>query len=139
MGLLLSALFVLAPVLTTPAEKSKSVKAEFAMHQVEENLIYRTNRQRARHGLRPLAVDRRLIRSARRHTAWMTRSQSLQHTSQPVAENIAMGQRDSAEAIRSWMNSPGHRANMLSPSYTHIGVAAFTANDGTIFWCQQFQ
>ena len=36
------------------------------------------------------------------------------------------------------MNSSGHRANILSPSYSKIGVAAYTANDGTVYWCQQF-
>jgi uncharacterized protein YkwD len=55
-----------------------------------------------------------------------------------VAENIAMGQRSSTEAVQSWMSSPGHRANILDASYTRIGVSAYRTPDGTIFWCQQF-
>jgi uncharacterized protein YkwD len=105
---------------------------------VESKIIERTNAERTRHGLRPLAVDQTLIKSARRHAAWMTNQGVLRHTSLPVAENIAMGQRSSLEAVRDWMNSPGHRANILNPSHAKIGVAAYTAANGTVFWCQQF-
>jgi len=108
------------------------------LHPIEARVIERTNSQRVRHGLRPLRVDAHLVRSARRHTAWMTNSNSLTHTSQPVGENIAMGQSSSAEVINSWMNSSGHRANILNPGYTRIGVAAYVTRGGTIYWCQQF-
>jgi uncharacterized protein YkwD len=60
------------------------------------------------------------------------------HTSAAVAENIAMGQRNSAEVLNAWMNSSGHRANILNPGHTRIGVAAYTTPGGTIYWCQQF-
>ncbi len=83
-------------------------------------------------------VDRRLMRSARRHCAWMTNSRSMVHTSDAVAENIAMSQRSSEEVVNTWMNSSGHRANILNPGNTRIGVAAYTTPEGTIFWCQQF-
>jgi uncharacterized protein YkwD len=109
-----------------------------ALHPIEARVIERTNSQRTHHGLRPLSVDPWLLSSARRHAAWMTNSRSLTHTSQPVGENIAMGQSSSAEVITAWMNSSGHRANILNPGYTRIGVAAFAAPDGTIYWCQQF-
>jgi len=109
-----------------------------SLHPIEARVVERTNVQRARFGLRPLIVDTRLVRSARRHTAWMTNNRSLVHTNQPVAENIAMGQNSSGEVINSWMNSSGHRANILNPSYSRIGVAAYTAPNGTIYWCQQF-
>ena len=39
-----------------------------------------------------------------------------------VAENIAMGQNSAQEVMNAWMNSPGHRANILNGGYTHIGV-----------------
>jgi uncharacterized protein YkwD len=108
------------------------------MHPVEERIVEKTNAERRRHGLPPLEVDGHLVRSARRHTAWMTRSRTLQHTSAAVGENIAMGQQSSTEAVQSWMNSSGHRANILSSGYRKIGVAAYTASDGTVYWCQQF-
>jgi uncharacterized protein YkwD len=119
---------------TTPAKP-----AAFKLHAVEERVIEQTNAQRARHGLPPLIVDQRLVQSARAHTAWMTRSRRLRHTSRPVAENIAMGQQSAQEAVRSWMSSSGHRANILSRGHRRIGVSAYSTPDGTVFWTQQFE
>lgn len=116
----------------TPAEP-------VSLAAVERNIVEKTNRWRQRHGLRPLQIDLHLMKSARRHTGWMTRNRRLQHTSAPVAENIAWGQRNSDEALRSWMGSPGHRANILNPRYRKIGVAAYVASDGSVYWCQQFK
>jgi len=121
-----------------PTDQLLSKPGVVLMNPVEERIVEKTNAERRRHGLPPLEVDGHLVRSARRHTAWMTRSRSLQHTNAAVGENIAMGQQSSAEAVRSWMNSSGHRANILSSSYRKIGVAAYTATDGTVYWCQQF-
>jgi uncharacterized protein YkwD len=117
---------------------NKTATRKLVLHQVEQNVLDATNAQRARHGLPALVLDESLMESARRHCTWMTRNHTLTHTSAAVAENIAMGQRTSAEAVRDWMNSSGHRANILSPRHRRIGVAAFTARDGSIFWCQQF-
>jgi uncharacterized protein YkwD len=100
--------------------------------------VHYTNLERQRYGLKPLAIDQRLMTSARRHCAWMARSGSLVHTSAAVAENIAMGQRNSVEAVRDWMNSPGHRANMLNGGYRRVGAAAYTSPSGAVFWCLQF-
>jgi uncharacterized protein YkwD len=69
----------------------------------------------------------------------MTRNRSLSHTSAPVAENIAMGQTTAPEVLQSWMNSPGHRANILNASHTKIGISAYRTKSGTVFWCQQFR
>jgi uncharacterized protein YkwD len=106
--------------------------------EVEYEVYCKTNRQRARYGLPPLKLDGRLMNSARNHCRWMARRRVLQHTRANVAENIAMGQRSSGHALRSWMSSQGHRANILKRSYRRIGVAAYRASNGTIFWCQQF-
>ncbi len=106
--------------------------------EVEKQIVEQTNTQRARYGLPPLAVDRNLIQTARSHAAWMTNNRTLQHTTKPVGENIAMGQRSTDEAVGAWMASPGHRANILNNSYKRIGVAAYRTPDGTIYWCQQF-
>lgn len=110
----------------------------FELHPVEQAVIEQTNQQREARGLPPLEIEPELMQSARQHAGWMTRRRSLQHTSKPVAENIAMGQRTVGEVIRSWMNSPGHRANILNRAYRRIGVAAYSTPDGTVYWCQQF-
>jgi uncharacterized protein YkwD len=107
-----------------------------ALHPVEQNIIHYTNIERSRHGLPPLKLDTSLLQSARHHAAWMASAHSLQHTSAMVAENIAMGQSSSQQAVRDWMNSPGHRANILG-RYTRVGAAAYTSANGSIYWCLQ--
>jgi uncharacterized protein YkwD len=106
---------------------------------IEENIVYYTNFERARYGLPALEVDSDLMQSARQHATWMTLNQSMVHSGQPVAENIAMGQPHSQDVVRCWMNSSGHRANILNQGHQRIGVAAFRTPSGTIFWCQQFR
>jgi len=106
---------------------------------IEQNIIQYTNLERAKYGLQPLGVDEELMRTAREHCSWMARTHRMVHTTRPVAENIAMGQSHSSEAVRSWMNSSGHRANILNRGHDRIGVAAYRSSSGTIFWCQQFR
>ncbi len=106
---------------------------------IERSVVAATNANRAEYGLPPLEVDEDLMRSARRHCAWMTNNESMRHTSDPVAENIAMGQDSPESVLRTWMGSSGHRANILNGAFRRIGVAAYQTPRGVIFWCQQFQ
>jgi uncharacterized protein YkwD len=106
---------------------------------IEANIVSYTNDERARYGLPPLEVDKELMETAREHCSWMTVNRSMVHTRRPVAENIAMGQPTSNDVVRAWMNSSGHRANILNPGHLRIGVAAYRTENGTIFWCQQFR
>lgn len=106
---------------------------------IEANIVSYTNDERARYGLPPLQVDPQLMETAREQASWMTRSGRLTHTMRAVAENIAMGQPHSSDAVQAWMNSSGHRANILNAAHRLIGVAAFRTEGGTIFWCQQFR
>ncbi len=117
-------------------EEVQPVKVELIA--IEKNIIDQTNQERARYGLPTLEVSPELVESARRHATWMTLNRILRHTSAPVAENIAMGQRDSQEVVADWMRSPGHRANILNGRYRRIGAAAYRTPEGTIYWCQQF-
>lgn len=125
---------VARPIPSTVQSSAEEVK----LIAIERELADRTNAERVRYGLPPLLVDRRLMESARAHCAWMTHYYTLQHTRLPLAENIAMGQQTSDEAVRCWMSSPGHRANILNPRHRRLGVAAYRTPQGTIFWCQQF-
>jgi uncharacterized protein YkwD len=52
-----------------------------------------------------------------------------------AGENIAMGQRTPEEVVKAWMDSPGHRANILNNTYTHIGVGYV---EGKNVWTQMF-
>ena len=106
---------------------------------IEVNVISYTNAERAKYKLPPLEVDKDLMQSARDHCSWMTWNRIFTHNRRAVAENIAMGQANSNEAVRAWMNSSGHRANILNPNHRKIGVGAFRTENGTIYWCQQFR
>lgn len=52
-----------------------------------------------------------------------------------AGENIAMGQRTPEEVVNAWMNSSGHRQNILNPNFTHIGVG-YVENGN--YWTQMF-
>lgn len=145
---------VYKPVVTSPAPVTTTIRATPVSHPVnrtpnaaeahglggiESEIVAHTNAQRARYGLAPLSICPNLMGSARQHCQWMASANSLQHTHAAVAENIAMGQSSASEAMNSWMNSSGHRANILGGGYSTIGVAAFTSSSGQIFWCQQFR
>ncbi|MET7476081.1 CAP domain-containing protein [Streptomyces sp. NPDC005648] len=114
-----------------------------------------TNRERARAGLRPLATDPRLSTAAQAYSTDMAVRAFYSHTSpegtQPwdraaaagarhrsVGENIACGQRSPAEVVDGWMNSPGHRANILKPDFTHIGVGFAGGGPAGTYWTQLF-
>jgi uncharacterized protein YkwD len=105
---------------------------------IEANVVSYTNNERARYGLPPLQVSKNLMDSARNHCSWMTLTRNFTHSHQAVAENIAMGQPSSLDVVRTWMNSSGHRANILNPYHRFIGVGVYRTEGGTIYWCQQF-
>jgi uncharacterized protein YkwD len=119
-------------------ESVRPVRKLFKLLAIEKNIVRFTNERRKQYGLPPLEIDENLVESARNHAIWMASHRTLQHTSQPVAENIAMGYTSSPEVVEGWMNSAGHRANILSGGHSRIGIAAYEAHDGTIYWCQQF-
>lgn len=127
----------LAVVAAAIAVAASAQANEFPLHRAESNVIKRTNAERARYGLAPLKASKRLIQQARRHAQWMASSGNFRHGNDGVAENIAWGQGDSSEALGDWMNSSGHRANILG-GYTHMGAAWARGSDGRLYWVQQF-
>ncbi|UQI45123.1 CAP domain-containing protein [Streptomyces sp. HU2014] len=114
-----------------------------------------TNAERGAAGLRPLAADARLTTAAQGHSADMAGRGFYSHTTpeggepwdraaaagsahRGIGENIACGQRTPAEVVRGWMNSPGHRANILKPDFTHLGVGYATGGSAGTYWTQLF-
>ncbi|GEC06158.1 hypothetical protein SSP24_38130 [Streptomyces spinoverrucosus] len=119
------------------------------------DVIDLTNHERARAGLPPLAPDPVLTRAAQAHSADMVARDFYSHTapdgSQPwdraaaagstrrsIGENIACGQRSPTEVVTGWMNSPGHRANILKPGFTHIGIGFVGGGRAGTYWTQLF-
>lgn len=124
---------------TTPKQaKAPAAEVAFKLTETEQAMLDKTNAERTARGLVPLEIDPSLVESARQHANWMASMRTMRHTSKPVGENIAMGQNNSSEAVRTWMNSPPHRANILSGAWNRIGAAAYTCPEGRIYWCLQF-
>ena len=131
---------------TTTNSNSSSVS------QFEQQVITLTNAERAKEGLPALQADTTLMKSARAKSDDMAKNNYFSHTSptygspfdqmksfgisyKAAAENIAQGQKTPQEVVQAWMNSSGHRANIMNGSYTHIGVG-YSANGN--YWTQQF-
>lgn len=124
-----------------------------------QDVVNLTNQERAAAGLPPLASDPALMSAAQGHSQDMADHDFVSHTgsdgSTPyqrivragysplyvAAENIAAGYASPASVVAAWMASPGHRANILSPLYTHIGVGYVYEADDTFgpyhhYWTQ---
>ncbi|MUG65985.1 serine protease [Paenibacillus campinasensis] len=108
------------------------------------------NDERAKAGLSPLTVHDRLTTMAVDKAKDMSDNNYFSHTSPThgspfdmmkaygisyryAGENIAMGQRSAEEVMNAWMNSQGHRENILSPNFTMIGVGYYNG-----YWVQEF-
>ena len=122
---------------------------------LEDEVIRLVNIERARYGLPALEKNWRVADIARTKARDMIDNKYFAHNS-PVygspfnmmenfglkfssgAENIATGQKSAAEVMKAWMNSPGHRANILSRTVTEIGVGAAKAANGTLYFIQLF-
>jgi uncharacterized protein YkwD len=107
------------------------------MTEGEAQIVAETNAARAEAGLPELVVDCRLMGRARRHANRMATEGFFAHSS-GATENIASGQPHATAAVRTWLASPGHRANILSRRNTRIGVAGYVGRDGKTYWVQQF-
>ncbi|WP_088313263.1 CAP domain-containing protein [Bacillus cereus] len=129
-----------------PAEEAKSL-SEF-----EQRVVELTNAERAKQGLPALKIDTELSKVARIKSEDMQKNNYFDHNSPTygspfdmmkkfgisytsAGENIAQGQRTPEEVVQAWMNSAGHRANILNNGFTHIGVGYVESGN---YWTQQF-
>lgn len=124
----------------------------------EDEVIRLVNIERSRNGLMLLTKNWQLSRVARYKSADMAQPAPrgyFSHTSptygspfqmmesfglrfSAAGENIAYGQPTPQAVMNDWMNSPGHRSNILNPTYTEIGVGLAKNNSGVCYWTQQF-
>lgn len=113
---------------------------EVELTEVERLVIQFTNEERVKRGLPALKVSPRLQDLSRQKARNMARSQNLSHgvsPRPPGGENIAWNQANAREVVRAWMNSSGHRANILNARYSVIGVGMAQGNGP--YWAQMFQ
>ncbi|MFD1535514.1 CAP domain-containing protein [Nonomuraea guangzhouensis] len=139
----------------TPATPERKASITSVGTSLENEVVRLTNAERAKGGCKPLKHDARLRKAAFGHSADMAKNDYFDHDSQDGrdmvdrmraagftgsawAENIAMGQRSAAEVVRTWMNSDGHRQNIMNCSYTLIGVGAAKDAQGQLYWTQDF-
>jgi uncharacterized protein YkwD len=133
-----------------PANKNEP---KFTPSKEEQLLIDLTNKERDKEGLPPLKPNEKLFKAARDHAANMAKQNLMKHEldgKTPLdrvkavgyvpsysGENIAAGF-PPAEAIKKWMGSEGHRANILSKDLTEIGVGIGKNLEGKPFYAQVF-
>ncbi|HEX4679046.1 MAG TPA: CAP domain-containing protein [Gaiellaceae bacterium] len=150
------ALVALVGALAAPAAHSSKAANRVALSSLESGILSDLNKIRAQHGLQPVKISVRLTASAVQHSKEMGADGYFEHSSHDgtafwkridhwygqtgyrywsVGENLLWSSPDvdPARAMQLWMNSPEHRANILSARWREIGISAehFAAAPGT--------
>lgn len=135
-----------------PGQKINIPTLDPTVTDYEQEVIRLVNEIRAKNGLKALAYDWELARVARYKSQDMKDNRYFSHTSpvygspfqmirdfglsfRSAGENIAKGYATPQAVVDGWMNSSGHRANILNASFTHIGVGYVS---GGHYWTQMF-
>lgn len=140
------------PVAQKPAA-TPAVSGDYAAFQ--KRVVELVNAERAKNGLNPLKMNAQVNKTATLKSQDMAKLGYFDHNSptygspfdmmkkygisyRTAGENIAMGQTTPEQVMKGWMNSPGHRANILKSSFTEIGVGVAKNSSGRLYWTQQF-
>lgn len=116
------------------------------MYSYAFQVLDKVNAERKKAGLKALSMDVNLLDAAMQRametTLYWSHTRPSDSSCFTVSdlmsgENIAVGQGSPASVMSSWMNSPGHRANILSGGYTSLGVGCVQV-DGRLYWVQCF-
>jgi uncharacterized protein, YkwD family len=143
-----------APAKTTGSATKQPTSSQLSAF--EKKVVDLTNQERTKAGLSPLKADNAaLSKMARDKSADMRDKNYFDHQSptygspfdmmkkygityRAAGENIAAGQKTPEEVVNGWMNSPGHRANILNGNYTTIGVGYVSGGSYGSYWTQEF-
>jgi uncharacterized protein YkwD len=143
------------------AASPEPIAASPSTNNYIQQVLDLTNSERAKAGLQPLRLNEKLNQSAQGHSQDMAMADYFSHTGangsnagdraasagyyySSLGENIAAGYITAEEVVQGWMNSPGHRANIMNPFYQELGVGYYhLANDtGSVnynyYWTQEF-
>lgn len=121
----------------------------------EQEILKLVNAERSKAGVEPLTLNWELSRVAKFKSEDMRDNNYFSHTSptygspfnmiknfgisySAAGENIAAGQKTADEVMKAWMNSSGHKANILSANYTQLGVGKATGGSYGTYWTQMF-
>jgi uncharacterized YkwD family protein len=133
-------------------QQAKPAAETGELSQYEQKVVELTNQERAKQGLPALEVDAELSKVAKEKSRDMQANNYFSQDSptygspfdmmkqfgieySSAGENIAMGQPTPEEVVQAWMNSEGHRKNIMNSNYTHIGVGHV---ENGHYWTQQF-
>jgi uncharacterized protein YkwD len=134
---------------SSPVSAATSTNASY-----EARVVKLTNDARVKKGCAIVRTDTRLGKAARAHSVDMATKNYFSHVSKdgssfivrakragytsPIGENIAWGYRTPEAVMTGWMNSSGHRANILNCKAKAVGVGLAKKADGTPYWTQVF-
>ena len=141
---------------TTSAEPTHVAKP-ISLDGMAREIVYLVNLERAQHSLPPLRVNTRLVADAKLQADQIAETGVLDHVilSGPyptprvraeaagyawnaLGENLALGFTDAPSAVAAWMQSPGHRANILAGGYSETGVVLAPDGRGRLIFVQTF-
>lgn len=142
------------PAATQQAAPS-STTASSSVSSYEQKVVELVNVERQKAGLSSLTLDSAISNIARMKSTDMATNNYFAHQSPTYGsagemltkygikwsawgENIASGQRTPQEVVTAWMNSPGHKANIMSTNFSKIGVGYAVNSNGTPYWTQMF-
>jgi uncharacterized protein YkwD len=121
--------------------------------ELAEAVIAIVNKERVQRKLPPFKLDLRLVEASEVHAVDMADRQKLTHKFEIdvgtranrsgfryryIGENVAVGFNSPEAVVKGWMNSPGHRRNILDRAFTHVGVGAAICDRGRVYWTQVF-
>ncbi len=138
-------------------EKMLEEDVKLKIESLEKEVFALVNKERAKEGLSELEWSDELARAAKGHSIDMAENHYFSHTSLDGrefderienegmsmgfgGENIAAGSKTAKDVMEQWMNSPGHRANILQPEFEKIGVGLAFSKDSKYgyYWTQCF-
>jgi uncharacterized protein YkwD len=134
---------------------SKLANSNNSQDIFDQQILNLVNQERAKVGADPLKINEQLDLAADGHTLDQASMNKMSHTGSngskmgdrikdadyifsSAGENVAYGFGDAATVMKGWMNSAGHRQNILNPSFTEIGIGYAEGADGRPFWTQDF-
>lgn len=140
---------------TTPTKPAQDSGETSTISKEADEVIKLVNIERSKNGLAPLKANDELSKVATAKAQDMIDKNYFDHTSPTygspfdmmkkfninytaAGENIAYGQKTPATVMDGWMNSSGHRANILNSNFTEIGVGVVKDKNGTPYWVQMF-
>jgi uncharacterized protein YkwD len=140
---------------TQPVKTSQAPSGGSGSSTVAGEVLRLVNEERGKAGCKALSSESHLVAAAQKHTDLQADQNTMSHQLpgeasmgdrvtaagyqwRGLGENVAAGYTSAASVMDGWMNSPGHKANILNCSFEEIGVGLAKSSSGTQYWTQVF-